>query len=78
MLSSNIGRKTRFIASLCHGIDKKQFQNKTRIEKQFEIRVFDWINNLNNIIKKYNNNKQINLKNDIKRLKETNMSQPEL
>ena len=78
MPSSNIGRKTRFIAPLCHGTDKKKFQHKTRIEKQFEIRVFDWINNLNNIIEKYNNNKQTNLKNDTKRLKEANMSQPEL
>jgi hypothetical protein len=77
MLSSNIGRKTRFIAPLCHGTDKKKIQHKTRIEKQFEIRVFDWINNLNNIIKKYNNNKQIDLKNDTKKLKEANMSQPE-
>jgi hypothetical protein len=38
MLSSNIGRKTRFIAPLCHGTDKKKNQHKTRIEKQFEIK----------------------------------------
>jgi hypothetical protein len=57
MPSPNIDRKTRFVAPLCHGIDKKTIQHETRIEKQFETQVIHWINNLNNMIKKHNNNK---------------------